>query len=208
MKARLLALGMLAVLVAAPAYAQKASVLNTAHDLRTNKTVGDACIACHTPHNANTGYQALLWVRAVRTTGFQVYDSTVNPDFRGGTVDLTGGNKVSLLCLSCHDGGAALNATWTGGTNSALTAGAITGGALIGSDLRNDHPIGFSYAATVAAKPADYNAADANGVVSGNVKVFAGRVECASCHNVHSATFGNFLVRSNDNSALCLSCHR
>lgn len=208
MRSRSVALGLLLALAATPAFAQKSKVLNTKHDLRTNKTVGDACIACHTPHNANTGYMALLWVRAVRTTGFQVYDATTNPDFRGGTVDLTGGNKVSLLCMSCHDGGAALNATWQGTTNSALTSGAMTGASLLGADLRNDHPIGFAYAATVAAKPNDYNPADANGVVSGSVKVFAGRVECASCHNVHDATFGNFLVRNNDNSALCLTCHK
>jgi predicted CXXCH cytochrome family protein len=203
MKSRLLALGALAVFVAAPAYAQKASVLNTAHDLRTNKTVGDACIACHTPHNANTSYLALLWVRAVRTTGFQVYDSTVNPDFRGGTVDLTGGNKVSLLCMSCHDGAAALNVNWQNAVNPALRTGAITGNALLGLDLRNDHPIGFTYANSVTAKPNDYNATP-----TAPVKVFAGRVECASCHNAHDGTLANFLVRDNNNSALCLSCHR
>ena len=190
-------------LAVAPAYAQKSNILNSGHDLRTNRATGDACIACHTPHNANPSYQPLLWVRAVRTTGYQVYDTTVNPDFKGGTVDVTGGNQVSLLCMSCHDGGAALNVNWQGQTNTALTGGVITGNSLLGQDMRNDHPIGFVYANTVTARPADYNATP-----TAPVKVFAGRVECASCHNAHDGNAQNFLVRNNDNSALCLSCHK
>ena len=190
-------------LAAGPAFAQKARVVNSLHDLRTNKTVGDACIGCHTPHNANTGYQALLGVRAVRTTGYQVYDSTVNADFAGGTVTIAGGNSVSLLCMSCHDGAAALNVNWQNQTNAALRTGAITGNSLLGLDLRNDHPVGFTYANTVTAKPNDYNATP-----TAPVKVFAGRVECASCHNAHDNTVAKFLVRDNNNSALCLACHK
>ena len=190
-------------LVAGPAYAQKSRVLNTAHDLRTNRTVGDACIGCHTPHNANTGYQALLWVRAVRATGYQVYDSVVNPDFAGGAVSIAGGNSVSLLCMSCHDGAAALNVNWQNQTNDALRTGTITGNALLGQDLRNDHPVGFTYANSVTARPNDYYATP-----TAPVKVFAGRVECASCHNAHDATVAKFLVRDNNNSALCLACHK
>jgi len=190
-------------LAAGPAYAQKSRVLNTGHDLRTNKAVGDACIACHTPHNANTNYQALQWVRGVRTTGYQVYDTTVNPDFAGGAVSVAGGNSVSLLCMSCHDGAAALNVNWQNQTNAALRSGALTGNSLLGLDLRNDHPVGFAYANSVTAKPNDYNATP-----TAPVKVFAGRVECASCHNAHDGTVASFLVRDNNNSALCLSCHK
>lgn len=188
---------------AAPAFAQKSAILGSKHDLRASPPAGDACIACHTPHNANTEYQALLWVRAVRTTGYQVYDTTVNADFAGGTVDVTGGNKVSLLCMSCHDGGAALNVNAQGQTNTSLKGGTITGTGLLGLDMRNDHPIGFVYANSVTAKPSDYNATP-----TAPIKVFAGRVECASCHNAHDGTASNFLVRNNDNSALCLSCHK
>jgi len=202
MKLRVAVIFTATVLAAAPAFAQKSAILGSGHDLRTSPPAGDACIACHTPHNANTSYQALLWVRAVRTAGYQVYNSTVNPDFAGGTVDVTGGNGVSLLCMSCHDGGAALNVNWQGQTNTGLLGGTISGNALLGLDLRNDHPIGFVYANSVTAKPADYNATPTL-----PVRVFAGRVECASCHNAHDGTATNFLVRSNDNSALCLSCH-
>ena len=203
MSGRVAAITAVVALVSVPAYAQKSRILNSGHDLRTNKAVGDACVACHTPHNANTGYMPLLWVRAVRTTGYQVYDTTVNPDFAGGTVDITGGNRVSLLCMSCHDGGAALNVNWQGQTNTALRSGVITGTSLLGQDMRNDHPIGFVYNNSVTARPADYNATP-----TAPVRVFAGRVECASCHNAHDGTAADFLVRNNDNSALCLACHK
>ena len=46
---------------------------------------------------------------------------------------------------------------------------------------------------------------------AGAVKLINGTVECSSCHNPHNQ-FGdlkntNFLVRSNENGGLCLSCH-
>ena len=37
--------------------------------------------------------------------------------------------------------------------------------------------------------------------------LFAGTVQCASCHNAHDNTNTSFLVASNDASALCLTCH-
>jgi predicted CXXCH cytochrome family protein len=203
MKARLLLVLMVALALAASLSAQKAGVIGTGHDLRTVGNTGDVCISCHTPHNANpSAGTALLWIRAVRTTGYQPYDGTVNTDFAGGPVSLTGGNQVSLLCLSCHDGGAALNVRWDAGTTPGIQAGLITGGALLGTDLRNDHPIGFTYATSVTAKPADYNATPL-----GSVRLQAGRVECASCHQVHNDTNAPFLRQANTNSALCLACH-
>ena len=204
MKARLLLILMVAFALTTSLAAQKAGVLGTGHDLRTNGNTGDVCITCHTPHNANpTSGTALLWVRSVRTTGYSVYDGTLNTDFAGGTVSLTGGNQVSLLCLSCHDGAAALNVTWDGKTLANYETGIGTGGANLGTDLRNDHPIGFTYATSATAKAADYNATP-----TGNVKLQAGRVECASCHQVHNDTYQPFLRQSNDASALCLACHK
>lgn len=207
MKTRLLLILTLACALTAPLAAQKSGVLGTAHDLRTGGNTGDACIACHTPHNANpTAGTALLWLRAVRTA-YTVYDSSVNPDF-SGTVDITGGNQVSLLCLSCHDGAAALNVAWNATYNLDPTkyqSGTISGGANLGTELKNDHPIGFLYSDTTSdpGKSADYNATPL-----GSVKLQAGRVECASCHQVHNSTFEPFLRQANTNSALCLACHK
>ena len=32
-------------------------------------------------------------------------------------------------------------------------------------------------------------------------------IECASCHNAHNNSLGNFLRKSNAGSAICTSCH-
>lgn len=208
MKIRLFLILMVACALTAPLAAQKSGVLNTKHDLRTGGNTGDACIVCHTPHNANpTAGTALLWLRAVRTTGYSVYDKTVNPDF-SGTVDITGGNQVSLLCLSCHDGAAALNVAWNTAYNldpARYKSDIIAGGANLGTELKNDHPIGFLYSDTTSdpGKTADYN-----GTPLGSVRLQAGRVECASCHQVHNNTYEPFLRQANTNSSLCLACHK
>jgi len=187
--------------------AQVAGVVGTSHDLRTAAGVtanAQICITCHTPHNANPPRQSLLWNRTLTGAGtFSLYDSTVNPDFAGGTPDLTAGNATSLLCLGCHDGSIALNVVYN---NSPLSAtdylsSTVTGAALLASDLRNDHPVGFDYSSSVTAKPLEYNASPTG------VKLSAGRVECSSCHNVHSDANNPFLRVAIDNSQLCLSCH-
>ncbi|HSL22667.1 MAG TPA: cytochrome c3 family protein [Vicinamibacterales bacterium] len=181
----------------------KSAILGSPHDLRINTTTGDACIACHTPHGSNPDAKALLWQRAVRTA-YAVYDATVNPDFAGGAVDLTLGNKASLLCLSCHDGAVATNMSHQ---NTAIpgiqaeTAPPVSSGGNP-NDLTTTHPVGFTYATSVTAKPTDYLATPGNGV-----KLFVGTVQCGSCHQAHDNTNDEFLRVSNTGSALCLSCH-
>jgi predicted CXXCH cytochrome family protein len=135
---------------------------------------------------------------------------------------------VSLLCLSCHDGSIAVNsygntaqplsARSTGTTTIAPSyqVGAQTGGV---SFLGNHHPIGFDYDAAQGFD-IEINSADAGFLTPtttvrdhlfgtalnpGDNKT----LECASCHSVHNT--GNsgesLLWRSDQNSALCLTCH-
>lgn len=124
-------------------------------------------------------------------------------------------------CLACHSSGAGV----------VLGAGATDFRVfVIGTDLRNDHPVGVRFPAT----PADFGFSPPNGAVS-TVRFFDrdgdGRldtnevrlydsgegfsVECASCHDPHGvpsagtgSTFNpSFLRVSNAASALCLTCH-
>lgn len=76
---------------------------------------------------------------------------------------------------------------------------------MLGSDLRNDHPISVTYDAS--RDPAFV--APVSGAVNGLPLYGSGKnqVECASCHNVHDNANAPFLRVSNGGSALCLKCH-
>lgn len=67
----------------------------------------EVCIFCHTPHNAAAG-KKFLWNRVDSTATFQLYTASQTLGFtksQGSTI-----SSVSKLCMSCHDGGTALNA--------------------------------------------------------------------------------------------------
>jgi len=77
------------------------------------------------------------------------------------------------------------------------------------TDLTDDHPISMDYPLT-----SDFNAPpdSQKGWPGDDIKLFAGKVECASCHDVHdpgtvSAGTKPFLRISNNGSALCKKCH-
>ena len=177
-------------------------IVGSAHDFSSAgwNTSGEICIACHTPHNAMAGYEP-LWNHDVTVASFTLYSSD--------TLDATPGQPdgVSKLCLSCHDGTVALDSF--GGFIG--TTDYITGDALLGTSLSNDHPISFAY--DTALSIADGELADPSTVVSGlggtidADMLFGGQMECASCHDVHGSGESHLLVMDNAASALCLLCH-
>lgn len=138
----------------------------------------------------------------------------VGPD---ATVHLT-----MTECMACHASGVGF-----------IGAGATDFSAFVlGTDLRNDHPVGIRYPTT--APGVDFKIANAS---FGNMRFFdtngnvradkneirlydtgeGFEVECASCHDPHgvgpgpSGTGGpfnrSFLRVSNTGSTLCLTCH-
>jgi predicted CXXCH cytochrome family protein len=114
----------------------------------------------------------------------------------------------SKLCLSCHDGTVALENF--GGTTTGTHF--ISGAALLGTDLRNDHPVSFTYDAALASadgglKNPTTTPSGMGGTITANM-LFSGKMQCASCHDVHnSGGQPDLLVKSNNASALCLTCH-
>jgi predicted CXXCH cytochrome family protein len=187
----------LLLLVAQPVAAQ---ITGTKHDL-SGKGWGstEICLFCHTPHNATTGLAAPLWNHATTVATYQLYDSSVSSTLNAVPSQPSG---VSKLCLSCHDGTVALDSFGTRtGTNF------IAGTPNLGTDLRNDHPVSFTYDAALAAADGGLVAPASAGLVVTGIPLFSSKVECASCHNVHSNTNSPFLRTSNVSSALCLKCH-
>ena len=120
----------------------------------------EICVFCHTPHGSDTSAAVPLWNRSLPTgTTYTTYNSLGTTSLDGATAPV---GSVSLACLSCHDGGQAMNIVinqpGSGGYNSGGAAmagswsgtrqnsGVISGIANLGTDLRNDHPIGIQYA--------------------------------------------------------------
>lgn len=185
------------------------TIVGSAHDFSAKawNTTSEICVVCHTPHNANTTVSnAPLWNHALTTSTFALYSSaTFNASTSIGQPDAS-----SKLCLSCHDGSVALEnfGVTTNGTNK------ISGGANLGTSLADDHPISFTYdAALIAADPGLKDpATTTSGIGTGTIAttmLIGGKMQCASCHDVHnSGGTTHLLLKSNNASALCLTCHK
>ena len=182
-------------------------ITGTKHDFTNSgwNSTGEICVVCHTPHNADISVTlAPLWNHELTTQTFQTYSSF--------TFDATGTigqpDGVSKLCLSCHDGTVALEAF--GGVNSGTNF--ISGNALIGTDLRNDHPVSFTFDAALATADGGLHNPITQASGLGNTidvdMLRGGKVQCVSCHEPHNK-YGNnkFLRKNNTGSALCLTCH-
>lgn len=182
-----------------------AQIAGSAHDFTAKawNASGEMCNVCHTPHNALDVSDAPLWDHEVTTSTFTLYTSP--------SMDATVGQPAgsSKLCLSCHDGTVALDnyAGETAGVNF------ISGVRDVGTDFSNDHPISFTYDATLATDDGDLfdpsvKLSSLGGTVDDDM-LLAGQVQCSSCHDVHrgGSSTGKLLVMSNAGSALCLTCH-
>lgn len=201
-------------------YAQVTGIAATKHNLSSAGTsaikglYAEICVYCHTPHG---GQKAILddtgplWNRAYTPGTFQVYASF--------TLDTTPSNpptSVSKACLSCHDGTLGLNqlrnhpGPGSGTSPTTDTKIGDPGGtndmALIGTDLRDDHPVsivyanansygtgdvigtdshkaGFRAASTIGTRPVIQNGTITLPLYGTDTA--SGKVECGSCHDPH-----------------------
>jgi predicted CXXCH cytochrome family protein len=218
------------------ASAQNTGILATKHNLSTSGTgaihvtsgTAEVCVFCHTPHGADTTVAAPLWNRAINTTGaYTMYSS----DTFDATID-SQPTGVSLACLSCHDGTIAFDALRNlpgpGGFSDNPTSagwtfvGAAPGNKMpagvtnLGTDLTNDHPISMIYSSAKSPSSTSgvndhatgFKEPDPTGQFPNGVRLYAGKVQCASCHDPHRSDTPTFLRVSNAGSALCLTCHR
>ena len=183
-----------------------AGVVDSKHNLSSSgpgsikaTSESEICIFCHTPHNASPS--GPLWNRRNPGGNYIPYSSS------SATASPGNPTGASILCLSCHDGTIAL-----GELNSRTTDINVAGGPTMPSgptnlskDLSDDHPISFSYSSSQSAKPSELVSAS---TLNAAVKLDnSGQLQCTSCHNAHDDKFGKFLVMSNLNGALCLTCH-
>ena len=186
---RLMVVSAALLLMLAWPWPASAGLQGSPHDFSDDELgIAELCKFCHIPHNAEGSTAAPLWNRSAPAETFTFYDGSTGP--------ATG---ASALCLSCHDGITNIDAV--SGSSGTMTLGAKFPGttAVIGTNLQDDHPVAIIYeSAETQMKTLDENAP---------VKLFNGKVECASCHNPHSNQNSKLLRISNARSALCLTCH-
>ncbi|MGE5323466.1 MAG: hypothetical protein ACM3SW_11415 [Actinomycetota bacterium] len=194
-KAAILALVICVATSAFAARAPKSAVFGSAHDFKTQ--LGGAsytlCNFCHTAHkfgSAPTGPGYLLWNHTLsNVASYGVYTSD---SMRSTPTDLGGQMVVSNLCLSCHDGTVAINSWYevqAGANFQPLPQGTLfMPDDTTVRDLTKQHPVNFVYPdATTAANIGILPAADQFSVDGqGNVPLFQGRMQCATCHDPHA----------------------
>lgn len=180
-----------------------AAITGSAHDFSSRGwSNGEICIACHTPHNADTTQMdAPLWNHEVTNAVFALYSS---PTLDSTPVQPRG---ISKLCLSCHDGTIALDSF---GGNSGSNY--ISGSAMIDTVLTNDHPISIYWSHQVEFNTGSGTCLNCHNPTPTEfnpiLPFFDRYLECATCHDVHNTVGYDHLLRLPlANSELCLHCH-
>ncbi|MCX7793692.1 MAG: cytochrome c3 family protein [Thermodesulfovibrionales bacterium] len=202
---------------------------HTPHRANTNQTY---------TNNPNPPYGStgnlngrFLWNRALPANTFQPYTSHTytfknNPPQPG---------VFSLLCLSCHDGIGAMNVLLSrpspvpdmgaGNYNqfgdffndpnirplnigdAACIGDTCTGG----TDLRNDHPVGFNYDDAASADSSIWPYNQLPSQLQARLTLTNRRMECNTCHNPHRTNGpsdrNKFLVILPSEGDICLACH-
>lgn len=179
-----------------------ASIVGSPHDFSTSARAtasGEICTFCHTPHRQATESSEItpLWNHATTTATFTLY-SSASLNAAPGQPD-----SNSKACLSCHDGTVAIDAF--GGRTGGMI---ISGRRLLSTDLSNDHPVSFTYDAALAAADGGLVTPASASAVSAGIPLFAGKLQCGSCHQVHDNSMHQpFLRADRAGSQLCLRCH-
>jgi len=140
--ALVLVLGMAAVLIAAEI---GPGVKDTPHDVQviTGESGLEPCAMCHTPHSGSGDYP--IWNRDQGPQVYELYNSI--------SFDMYSGNQPqspSSLCLVCHNGVFSSLVNYPGPGSHANESYDYemnpTFWAMLDTNLKDDHPISFTYA--------------------------------------------------------------
>lgn len=151
--ASILSLALAALPVAAQLSNSKHNLTSGGPGMMRSSRLEDMCVFCHTPMGAEASAAAPQWNEASPApAAYQTYD-TLGTSALSGKVAPVG--SVSFACLACHDGTQAVSTVisarllgWAEGSwGGVQPVGGLAVGfsSNIGTDLRNDHPIGVQY---------------------------------------------------------------
>lgn len=211
-----------------------AGISNSKHDLTSGTTDGrgtgtqQICVFCHHPHRgaAPTGntnvVNDLLWnIASFSQTVYNTYVSTGSTNSQGMDTNVTKADSLATyLCMACHDGNLAagsLVALPKDGNGSNMSSVDMSA-ANLGTTLRDDHPVNFTYPSE-DSRAGDTIVKNTNNWITGNVSavaaypLFNGKMQCGTCHDVHmggadSASNSLDFMRGNTvGSEICVDCH-
>lgn len=196
--------------------------LNTSSLTQTVSQPGGASLPCLSCHDGQQAIDAII-----NMPGSGRYNPSPDNTFLNSWPAASGSHDAlnGAGCLACHN---------PAGPGFAATASDFTVFA-IGTDLRNDHPVGVNFPA-VNGSGTDWKSPTGSvtrGTVvttffdensntrmdKGDIRLYGSgtdsRVECASCHDPHGVPSGGngttfnptFLRKTNAGSVVCLTCH-
>ncbi len=204
--------------------------------LANGAPVEEICVFCHTPHNA-AAPGAFLWNRTgTVATGYTMYSSsTLTSAINMGTAP-TGLTLLCMSChdgITSIAVGTLINAPYyVNGRQQVVLSDPVNGyskigdlynGTIIGwganignkvpgvgdtiADLSNDHPVSFTWVSGITGIKEPTSTSTGAWATGPELKLFGGRMECSTCHNVHDSATQPFLRMSNVSSNMCLACH-
>lgn len=198
-------------LLGAAAPASAGSIMGSVHDFtKFAWSGGQVCVPCHGSRNPNVNVTvAPMWSHDLSKQTYTLYGSTTLKAALGQP------GPVSRLCLSCHDGTVAVDSY--GGNTGAQYVGAAHN---LGTNLSDDHPIGFVYDSALAVANGSLFDPAARTVTIGSggqsqtgtlteLLLYNGQLECTSCHDPHNAlTVGTAALLKMDQTTICGACHK
>ncbi|HLK33756.1 MAG TPA: hypothetical protein VKT29_11740 [Terriglobales bacterium] len=195
----------------------KSAIVGGRHDLRTELSGSSyaLCNYCHIAHKfsnvtAPPTAGPLLWNHTLSSkTSYGVYTSS---SFSGYNTDITDLGSVatptvSNLCLSCHDGTVAID-SWYSAVRASQNTVMMPADRTV-TDLTQQHPINFSYTtalATAAGLRAPASTTSVDG--AGEIPLFQGKMQCATCHDPHNASgIMTQAFPTQTSGTFCTYCH-
>jgi hypothetical protein len=173
------------------------------------------CTNCHKPHKAApdsdpaASWGVPLWNTATTSAGLPTFTLYSSDTFTALATDIGQPDGASKLCLGCHDGSYIV-------FQSNPTSPAIVGA----TDLAKSHPVSFTYDTALAARHPKHSLNDPSVALSGlggTIKTDLldshNKVQCTSCHDVHTSGIGTYMLRYDYNTSthtdgtMCRICH-
>ena len=169
------------------------------------------CKNCHVPHMAGdpddpTVYGVPLWSTAQTADGLPTFTLYSSMKFDALATDIGQPDGPSKLCLGCHDGSYAVF-SYLPDSQAIFDA----------SSLARSHPISFTFDSDLALAvnglrdPATASSQlVGGGTIAHELLDGQGKMQCTSCHDVHTTGIGEYLLRydyEEDDEVLCRVCH-